>query len=121
MENAGSWTVCGSKEAMGVLKNLRKLDERNIARNSRANMRLLCVCVCVCVRACVFPPTFTSSILSAMFTGACGPPEPKAKPRFGAGLVRSPHNCEIRLFNLHAASVQRRERFSFYVYVVFES
>ena len=24
---------------------------------------------------CFFLPTFTSSILSAMFTGACGPPE----------------------------------------------
>ena len=41
MENAGSWTVSGSKEAMEVLKNfkdLRKLGLRNIAQYSVANM-----------------------------------------------------------------------------------
>ena len=40
---------------------------------------------------CFFPPTFTSSILSTMFTGACGPPEKLSfalVPRFGAALVR---------------------------------
>ena len=48
MENAGSWTVSGSKEAMKVPRTT----------------------------SYVFPPpTFTSSILSAIFTGTCGPPE----------------------------------------------
>ena len=28
-----------------------------------------------------------------MFTGACGPPE--SKPRFGAALERSAHDCPI--------------------------
>ena len=65
MENAGSWTVSGSKEAMEVPKNfkdLRKLGVRNIAQHSAANVSF----------PAVFPPTFTSSILSAMFIGACG-------------------------------------------------
>ena len=60
MESAGSWTVSGSKEAMEVPKNfkdLQKLGVRNIAQQR------------------FFPPTFTSSILFAMFTGAYGPPE----------------------------------------------
>ena len=42
MENAGSWTVSGSKEAMQVPKNfkdLRKLGVRNIAQYSAANVR----------------------------------------------------------------------------------
>ena len=65
MENAGSWTVSGSKKAMEVLKNLQKLGVRNIAQYSAANVPF----------PAFFPPTFTSSILSAMFTGACGPPE----------------------------------------------
>ena len=41
MENAGSWTVSGSKEAMEVPKNfkdLRKLGVRNIAQYSAANV-----------------------------------------------------------------------------------
>ena len=41
MENADSWTVSGSKEAMEVLKcfkNLRKLGVRNIAGYSAANV-----------------------------------------------------------------------------------
>ena len=60
MENAGSWTISGSKVPKSF-KDLRKLSERNIAQYSTGNG--------------FFPPTFTSSILSAMFTGACGPPE----------------------------------------------
>ena len=68
MENAGSWTVSGSKEAMEVPKNfkdLRKLGVRNIAQYSAANVPF----------PAFFPPTFTSSMLSTMFTGACGPSE----------------------------------------------
>ena len=41
MENAGGWTVSGSKEAMEVPKNfkdLRKLGVRNIAQYSAANL-----------------------------------------------------------------------------------
>ena len=56
MENAGSWTVSGFKEAMEVPKNfkdLQKLDIRDIHQYSTA----FC------------PPTFTSSILSPMFSG----------------------------------------------------
>ena len=51
VENAGSWTVSGYKEAMSVPKNF----------NSAANVSF----------PAFFPPVFTSSILSAMFTGAC--------------------------------------------------
>ena len=80
MENTGSSTVSGSKEAMEVLKNfkdLRKRSVRNIAQYSAANVP--------------FP-----AFLSAMFTEACGPPE-KLSPRFGAVLVRSAHDCETHL------------------------
>ena len=62
MENAGSWTVSGSKEAMEVPKNFKdfgKLGARNIAQYF---LRFS-------------PHSFTSSRLFAMFTGACGPPE----------------------------------------------
>ena len=38
----------------------------------------------------------TTGILSAMFTGACGPAT-EYKPRFGAALDRSAHDCETRL------------------------
>ena len=38
MENAGSWTVSGSKEAMEVPKDLRKRGLRNIAQYSAANV-----------------------------------------------------------------------------------
>ena len=65
MENAGSWTVSGSKEAMEVpkkFKDLRKLGVRNIAQQTWNFLRF-------------FQPTFTSSKLSPMFAGACGPPE----------------------------------------------
>ena len=44
MENAGSWTVSGSKEAIGVSKNftyLLKLSVRNIAQYSAANVPFL--------------------------------------------------------------------------------
>ena len=67
VENAGSWTVCGSKEAMEVpnVKDLQKLGVQNIVQYSTANVCFLCF----------LPPTFTSSTLSAMFIGACGLPE----------------------------------------------
>ena len=68
MENASSWTVSGSKEAMEVLKNfkdLQKIDVQNIVQYSAAKVQF----------AAFFSPTFTSSILSTMFTGACGLPE----------------------------------------------
>ena len=72
MENAGSRTVSGSKEAMAVPKNfkdLRKRFVRNIAQYNAANVPR------IPFPAGVFLPTFTSSILSAMFTGMCDPPE----------------------------------------------
>ena len=62
MENAGSWTVSGSKEAIEVPKNfkdLRKLGVRNIAQYCAANVPF----------PAFFPPAFTPSILSAMCTG----------------------------------------------------
>ena len=60
--------ISGSKEAMEVPKNfkdLRKLGVRNIAQQKFPE----------CHFRRIFPPTLTSSTLSAMFTGACGPPE----------------------------------------------
>ena len=66
-------------EAMEVPKNfkdLQKLGVRNIAQYSAANVSF----------PAFFPPTFTSYMLSTMFTGAW--PTREAKPRFGAALVR---------------------------------
>ena len=42
-----------------------------------------------------FPPTFTSSILSAMFTGACGPPEKLS-------LALAPRLYVLRMIVKHA-------------------
>ena len=85
MENAGSWTVSGTKEAMEVPKNfndLRKLGVRNIAQYSTANVP--------------FPASFFPRRHSLL---PCDPPclQERAKPRFGAALVRSAHDCESRL------------------------
>ena len=66
MENAGSWTVSGSKEAMEVPKNFTKTWRTKYSAVQCSKGAISCG---------GFPPTFTSSILSAMFTGACGPPE----------------------------------------------
>ena len=90
MENASSWTVSGSKEAMEVLKNFKDLRKRgmgNFAQYSAANVPF----------PAFFPLTSTSSILSAMFAGACGPPEKLIKPCFGATLICSVHDCETCL------------------------
>ena len=84
-----SWTVSGSKEAMEVPKNLQGFAKTWHTKYSTVQHRKHAI-------SCIFPPTFTSSILSAMFTGACGPPE-KLNPHFGATLVRSAHDCETRL------------------------
>ena len=88
---AGSWTVSGSKEAMEVPKNfkdLRKLGVRNIAQYSAANGPFPAF-------FSIYLSTLTSSILSAMFTGACGPPE-----KLSLALVpRSAHDCETRFLN----------------------
>ena len=55
----GGLIVEGPKD----FKDLRKLGVRDIAQQTWHFLRGF------------FPPTFTSSTLSAMFTGACGPPE----------------------------------------------
>ena len=96
MENAGSWTVSGFKEAMAVPKNfkdLRRTGVRNIAQYSAANVPF----------PAFFQTTFTSSILSAMFTGACGPPE-----KLGLALVPRSYvlrmDCETRLLFLSRSS-----------------
>ena len=77
---------------MEVLKNfkdLQKLGVRNIAQYSAAN---------VLFPVFFFPTDFTSSILSAMFTGVW--PAREIKPRFGAALVRSAHACETRVYRV---------------------
>ena len=68
MENAGSWTVSGSKETMEVPKNfkdLRKLGVRNIAQYSTANL--------------LFPPhslfSYYRYVVNTDINMACGPPE----------------------------------------------
>ena len=69
IENAGSWTVSGCKEGRKSQRTSRiceKLGIQNIAPYSAAN-------TCHFLR--FFPPTFTSSILSTMFTGECCLPE----------------------------------------------
>ena len=89
MENAGSWTVSGSKEAMEVPKNfkdLRKLGVRNIAQYSAANVP--------------FPAFFSTDIhffhtIRHVYRSVW--PAREAKPRFGATLVRSAHDCETHL------------------------
>ena len=65
MENAGSWTLSGSKEAMKVLKNFKIATTccSEVQRSKRA------------ISYVFSPMTFTSSILCSMFTGACGPTE----------------------------------------------
>ena len=81
LENAGSWTVSGFKEALEVPKNFKdfpKLGVRNIAQYSAANVPF----------PAFFPPTFTSSRLSAMFTIAYGPPE-----KLSLALA---HDCKSR-------------------------
>ena len=75
------------KEAMGICPGLEYRIERSTAQQTCHFLRLF------------LPPTFTASILSAMFTGACGPPE-KLSPRFGAALIRSAHDCATRLFHV---------------------
>ena len=89
MENAGRWSVSGSKEAMEVptnFKDLRKLGVRNIAQYTAANVPF---------PACVFhqhsllpyyPPCLQERVAR------------EAKPRFGVALVRCAHDCETRLF-----------------------
>ena len=91
MYNAGSWTVSGSKEAMEVPKNfkdLRKLGLRNIAQYSAANVPF---------------PAFSFSTDIHFFHTVRHVyrsvwPAREAKPRFGAALARSAHDCETRLF-----------------------
>ena len=78
MENAGSWTVSGSKEAVEVPKNfkdLRKLGAQNIAQYSAANVPF---------------PAFLSTDIHF------------ASPRFGAALVFSDN-----LLTLQGGSARR--------------
>ena len=81
--NAGSCTDSGSKEAMEVPKNfkdLRKLGVRNIAQYS------------------AFPAGFLSTSIHFFHTTRhvyrSVWPAREAKPRFGAVLVHSAHDCE---------------------------
>ena len=71
--------------------DLRKLVIRNIARYSAANVPF----------PAFFPPTFTSSTLSAMLTGACAPPE-----KLSLALV--PRLCVLRMIIKLAYSVVER-------------
>ena len=88
MENAGSWTVSGSKEAMEVLKNfkdLRKLGLRNIALYSEENVP--------------FPAFFPTDIhffhtIRHVYRSMW--PAREGKPHFGAALERSAHDCGTR-------------------------
>ena len=89
MENAGSWTVSGSKEAMEVPKNfkdLRKLGVRNIAQYSAANVPFL-----------AFLSTDIHFFHTVRHVYRSVWPTREAKPRFGATLVRSAHDYETRL------------------------
>ena len=91
VENAGSWTVSGSKETMEVpknFKNLRKLGVRNIAQYNAAKMP--------------FPVFFSTDIhffhtLRHVYMSVW--PAREAKPRFGAVLERSAHDCETEEWN----------------------
>ena len=91
MENAGSWTVSGSKEAMEVpknSKNLQKLGIQNIAQCSN------------CVISCIF---FHQHSLLPYY-----PPclQEKLRPLFGAVLVHSAHDCETDLFSPYLAQIK---------------
>ena len=89
-----SWTVSGSKEAMGVPKNfqdLRKLGVRNIAHYSAANVlfsALLLLLLLFHLHSFLpdYPPCLQKRVAAT-----------EAKPRFGAALVRSAHDCETGL------------------------
>ena len=89
MENAGSWTVSGSKEAIEVpnnFKDLRKLGVRNTAQYNAANRP--------------FPAFFAIythffHTIRHVYWSVWSARE--AKPRCGAALVRSAHDYETRL------------------------
>ena len=87
MENGGSWTVSESKKATTApkdFKDLRKLGVRNIAQYSAANGPFP-----------AFSPNYIHFIhLSAMSTGASGPPE---KLRPCPDLVPVPAHCSLAL------------------------
>ena len=89
MENAGSSTVSGSKEAMEIPKNfqdLRKLGIQNTAQYSVANV--------------AFPAFYFSTDIHFFHTTRYYRSvwaARQAKPRFGAALERSAHDCETRL------------------------
>ena len=91
MENAGSSTVPGSKEAK-VPKNfrdLRKRGVRNIAQCSGAKVPRMPF------------PAFFSNFIQFFYTirhvYRSVWPAKEVKPRFGATLVRSAHDCETGL------------------------
>ena len=90
MENVGSWTVSGSKDAMEGPKNLMDLRKRgvqNIALYSGENV-------------CRMPFTaFFSSFIHFFQTirhvYRSVWPAREVKPRFGGTLLRSAHDCEL--------------------------
>ena len=90
IENAGSWTVSGSREAMSVPKNfkdLRKLRVRNIAQYNAAQVP--------------FPAFFPTDIhffhtIRHVYRSMW--PAREAKSHFGAELERSTHDCETGLY-----------------------
>ena len=90
MANAGSWTISGSKEAMEVLKNfkdLQKLVLRNIAQYLQRSQRSI---------SCVFfPGIHFFHTIRYVYRSVW--PTREAKPRFGAALVCSAHDCETCL------------------------
>ena len=91
MENAGSWTVSGSRETMEVPKNFKDLGEfgvRNITQYSAANAP--------------FPALFSTDIHffhTPRHVYRSVWPARKAKPRFGAALDRSAHDCKTGSFS----------------------
>ena len=90
MENAGSWTVSGSKQATEVPKNFKDLLKRgvqNIVQYSAANMLF----------SAGFFPTDIHFFHTIHHVYRSVWPAREAKPRFGATLVRSAHDCETCL------------------------
>ena len=92
MENAGSWTVSGPKEAMEAPKNFKDLQKRgvrNIAQYSGANVTRMPF------------PAFLSTFIHFFHTirhvDRSVWPARKAKPRFGATLAHTAHDFETGL------------------------
>ena len=89
MENASSSTVSGSKETMEVPKNLKDLRKRGIWNIAQCRIPFT-----------AFLSTDIHFFHTIRYVYRSVWPAREAKPRFGATLVHSAHDCETGLLKL---------------------